>query len=376
MEKKGYIKLLIICIFLLIVMGINSILKIFNSYTYPLFLILVFGASIYLIGFEKERSLHKRYLLLLICIITVIYILIIYLLGIYIGFSLNGHSLSLLSILKNIFFITLTIVMTELIRYNLVTKSERSKSLITLITTVFIIAEAGILSHGFAFEFKTEVVEFIFSYLLIIIFQNIFLTYLALKVGYKTAIVHLLILELPTYFMPLIPELGSYMDAVSKLLLLAILLFLTHMVVKTTEKGTRLMWKVNKLVWLVILLIAAFMIFLNCGLFKYYTLTIGSGSMHPTISVGDVIIVEKKNIDELPSIKVDDVLVFKNSNRVVVHRVISIEIKNNEYLFYTKGDANKTADDFIIRSKDVIGITKVKIPIIGKPSVWLKEQLN
>ena len=376
MKKKGYIKLLFICIFLLTIMGINSVLKIFNNYTYPLFLILVFIISIFLIGFEKERSLHKQYLLILISILTIIYLLINYLLGLYIGFSLNGYNLSLVSILKNIFFATLTIIATELLRYNLVTKSENNKYLLILITIAFIVMESSVISHGFAFEFKTEIVDFIFSYVLIIIVKNIFLTYLSLKVGYKVAISHLLILNIPYYIIPLIPNLGSYMTTILQLLISSLLLFLTYRIIKSSEKNNTSKIVVNKLVWITFSLVAAFMIFLNCGLFKYYTLTIGSGSMRNTISIGDVIIVEKLTIDQLSIIKVNDILVFRNSNRIVVHRVISIEVKNGEYFFFTKGDANEDADDFVIRSKDVIGITKIKIPIIGRPSVWLKEKIS
>lgn len=80
-----------------------------------------------------------------------------------------------------------------------------------------------------------------------------------------------------------------------------------------------------------------------------------SGSMEPTLSVDDVIIIHETN-----DYKVNDVVVFEEGNIVVVHRVIGIE----EGMYITQGDANNVADDPIYE-KQIIGEVMFSIPGIG-----------
>ena len=68
-------------------------------------------------------------------------------------------------------------------------------------------------------------------------------------------------------------------------------------------------------------------------------LAVKSGSMRPTLEIGDVIMMEKVNPEE---IKVGDVIIFykPGSNRLIVHRVV----KKTDEGVYTKGDANPGID--------------------------------
>ena len=116
------------------------------------------------------------------------------------------------------------------------------------------------------------------------------------------------------------------------------------------------------------------LVVLTSGIFKYYFLTIGSGSMRDKIDVGDVVIVKKLKQNELNQIQVGNVLVFKMDNKVIVHRVIDIKKdKDGVLAFKTKGDANNEADNWYVSEKSVIGVTNYVIPFIGLPSVWLYE---
>ena len=58
---------------------------------------------------------------------------------------------------------------------------------------------------------------------------------------------------------------------------------------------------------------------------------------------------------------------------IVVHRLIRIVKADNEVFYYTKGDANKEEDDYLIKKEDIIGIVRFKIPYIGYPTVWFSE---
>ena len=113
------------------------------------------------------------------------------------------------------------------------------------------------------------------------------------------------------------------------------------------------------------------LIALTSGIFKYYFLTIGSGSMEKEIFVGDVVVVEKLSESEYDKIDVGTILVFKIQDKIVVHRVVEISDKKGAPLYYTKGDNNEERDEWVVSANNLIGRTRFKIPMIGLPSVWL-----
>lgn len=80
-----------------------------------------------------------------------------------------------------------------------------------------------------------------------------------------------------------------------------------------------------------------------------------SGSMEPTLSIDDLIIIKKTDDYQL-----NDVVVFEESNIVVVHRIID-EVEGK---LITKGDANNVADEPIER-KNIIGEVIFVIPGVG-----------
>ena len=98
--------------------------------------------------------------------------------------------------------------------------------------------------------------------------------------------------------------------------------------------------------------------------------------MTPTICKGDAIIVKKLDEEEIKELNVGDVLVFKNSGKTIVHRIVKVLQIKGKYCFKTKGDYNVAEDANITNQDDVVGTTYLKIPWIGIPTVWLNEQVN
>ena len=90
----------------------------------------------------------------------------------------------------------------------------------------------------------------------------------------------------------------------------------------------------------------------------YASLKVVSGSMEPTISVGDMIIINTK-VDEY---KKEDIITFKDAKgSYVTHRII--EIIDEGYV--TKGDNNDSIDQGYITDKDIIGKYVTRIRFIG-----------
>ena len=104
------------------------------------------------------------------------------------------------------------------------------------------------------------------------------------------------------------------------------------------------------------------------SLFGYSMLSVQSGSMEPTFSEGDVIIV--KHVDDLESLEVDDIITFHTviEMQAVVntHRIVEI-IDNGGGIvqFVTKGDANDIADLSVVGGGNIIGKYQFLIPKVG-----------
>ena len=100
--------------------------------------------------------------------------------------------------------------------------------------------------------------------------------------------------------------------------------------------------------------------------FGYGAAIVLSGSMEPTFSAGDLIVVQ-----ETKEFAVDDIVVFQDMNSLVVHRIVDIQ----DGLVVTKGDANNVADDAIDVSL-VKGKVLFWIPAIGSVIGFLKTPVG
>ena len=69
--------------------------------------------------------------------------------------------------------------------------------------------------------------------------------------------------------------------------------------------------------------------------FGYGASVVLSGSMEPTLSVGDLLILQEAEVYQP-----DDIVVYQSGKMAVVHRVVSI----NEETVITRGDANNSED--------------------------------
>ena len=95
--------------------------------------------------------------------------------------------------------------------------------------------------------------------------------------------------------------------------------------------------------------------------------TILTTSMTPTIKAGDIVITlkDKNNI-----YKTGDPITFVSEGNIskgviITHRIIDTKIVNGSYFYYTKGDANNTADGSPVSATNVIGKVILKIPKAG-----------
>jgi signal peptidase len=96
-----------------------------------------------------------------------------------------------------------------------------------------------------------------------------------------------------------------------------------------------------------------------------------SGSMSPSMKVGDLVVVAPQSPDDL---KVGDVIVFQSpiGNGLICHRIIAITQEDGSLVFHTKGDNNEDPDPFTLQSNSIVGKVQVCIPAMGYVVQWLR----
>jgi signal peptidase len=110
----------------------------------------------------------------------------------------------------------------------------------------------------------------------------------------------------------------------------------------------------------------------------YPALAVASGSMLPTLNIGDLIIVQKidpAQINADPNGLTGDILVYKRGNELIVHRAVKIELRNDVYYITTRGD-NSGIDDPAWPSTSLVGKVIARIPYVGNLPLFLHSERN
>lgn len=325
---------------------------------------------------------NKRYLSDAICTITIIgtlYYIVIYLLGLITGFYLNSNNLSFGSMFKNILGAALYIIALELFRYLVINNCKKDKAVMILLVIVLTLCDVSDNIYSSDFNNISSMINLIGFYVVPSAVKNVALTYVAIKISYKPAIFYRFIFELPVYFVPIIPNVGEYLQTIFNIVVPVVFFYYFYLSYRrSTVKFYNRKLKITLMIirYIIVLFMVCFVALIS-GFFKYHLVVIGSGSMTPTIEKGDGIIVKKLSKEEAEKLQVGQILVFKNSGLILVHRITKLtENEKGELCFRTKGDFNDSEDLFITNVDDVVGITNFKIPKIGLPTIWLKEQAN
>lgn len=105
--------------------------------------------------------------------------------------------------------------------------------------------------------------------------------------------------------------------------------------------------------------------------FGYKNFIIVSGSMNPTIKIGDAIITKEVTQDE---IKLNDIISFHQGKIITTHRVIEIIEIDGVKKYRTKGDHNKLPDKQLVSYEEIEGKVQFKSNILGNIIELLRKK--
>lgn len=100
---------------------------------------------------------------------------------------------------------------------------------------------------------------------------------------------------------------------------------------------------------------------------------ITSGSMGPTISPGDVVLLGEPPADEV--LETGAVITFNDPGRsggLITHRIDGVR---EDGLYRTRGDANESPDSTPVAHADVVGVGRLLVPVVGLPVQWLRSDM-
>ena len=297
--------------------------------------------------------------------------IISYILGIVLGFN-RGYAYSLQSLVYGVIPTILLTIVTEMLRYTLLKNTFGYKKAVIIFTILIILL--NIVTKVGVIDTSYKLFLFMVATVLPIIAIESLCSYLVVKVGPVSGIVLKLSLGLYPYIFPIVPNLGDYLRTVIDIILVYSTYTTINKGLLEYEKNDKYINKYNfRLVTYPLIILLIGLVILVSGIFKYQLIAIASNSMMPVFSRGDALLIEKCSVD---NIEVGDILVFKNNNSIVTHRVIKKEVVNNNIKLTTKGDNNKAKDDLISTSSNVIGKAHFIVKSIGFPTIWMNEIFN
>lgn len=373
--KKGHRRLLVFEILVFLIFFINSFISnILGEYNTVIFLFLLLVLFKFIFGFEKDRNRFAKDIMFEIMIFLVIFFVLFYILGIMIGFAKTNY-LNWYGLKTFILPLGLTIILKEILRYMMLKKSEGSKFLFVFTTFLFIFLDVTEAIYYNSFNAAYDSFIFFALSLLPSISTNIVCSILTVQCGYKPIILYLLIIKLYNYLLPLIPNPNEY---ILSIILFMVPIFMYYKVKSFLSRYKdreieRDYGKKNFVSLIIPAVLAVVVVYFTSGYFGHQAMAIASGSMSPSIEKGDIVIIKKLNEGEHKNLQKDQVIAFEHRGVVVVHRIINIKKVEEEYYFYTKGDANASEDAYSLSEKEIIGIVSLRIPYIGLPTVWLNE---
>lgn len=318
---------------------------------------------------RKTFSIHKRQVLLLLTLCALVYLTLYYISGLAFGFAVVRARLTVRIAFLHLIPSALIIIATEIIR--IVLLSQEGPAVKWLSFVLCFVAElllgAGITGVNSINTFM----DLVALTVLPAVTANILYHYVAGRYGALPNIAYRSIITLYTYFIWVGPVIPNVIEALIKILLpLAVYGFIDILYRKRQKKLSR---RKSRWTWagtaVGIALVVSVVMLISCQ-FRFGVLVIATPSMEGELNVGDAVIYERYDGQQIENGKI--IIYSTGSGSRIVHRVINIQNVNGELRYYTKGDANEEADRGYVTGSDIVGIVGFKLTGAGAPSLWLR----
>ena len=336
------------------------------------FMLIMGALSIFLLGFKKDTNtstkvniFYKAFALIML------YFIITYLSGLLVGFNRNAYSSKPIMIFKNIFAPIVFYICIEIYRYVNINSINKNNKLYIFITAALSILEILVIVRFSKIHNSLGVFKAITLNIIPIIITNFVMSVMCRYSGLRTTIFYRLIMNIYIYLVPIMPNISDFINSVLYICFPLILYKYTlNDVIDKKERIKTGLDISSVVVWTG----TAGILLLISGLLPLCIVGVASESMSPKIDKGDAVVYKKIKNDS--DIKVGDILVFKQGDKTIIHRLVEKKIEDNTIYYVTKGDANNTSDGKEITIGDIKGVVSFNIKFIAYPSIFLNDLIK
>ena len=391
MNRKLFSLLIAIYVFLNVIMPrLPDELTIYYFLTITCWLIVAF-LTLKTSKKEVENLLTWRLnktLILNALLIAALQIVILVFTGFFTAFGRTPYAFTPTALTINIAYFSSILIGSELSRAYLI-KSCPKKKIFTgmALTSVFYTIISFPPTRFLTLSASAETAKFLGSNLLPTFAQSLLATYLALLGGPVASIAYLGTLEAFEWLCPILPNPPWAIKALITTLIPVIGFFsvsdsvspftlMRYGIISRAEIRSRIgkAKKSTGLSWIVIAVIGVILVWGSTGLLGFQPSIIASGSMRPTLDVGDIAIVVQTRPE---NIRVGDIIQYwrQGDPAPTIHRVIEVSRAGGITTIVTKGDANNSPDEPITVTQTV-GKVILIIPKLGWLSIALKTAIS
>jgi signal peptidase len=335
-----------------------------------------------LFGLEGVRSWFNKPLVTMAALVGIFQIAILVFAGLFTGFGKSPYDFTFVGIAVNLASFVPLMIALELSRAFLIKNGTRRRAVVaTLLAGLFF----AFLSIPFVkFESLNTLpaaIEFLGSQFLPVLAESLLATYLAMIGGPITSLAYVGPLTIFEWMSPIIPNLPWEISALLNTLVPAVGFLaleqsvspfaLVRLGLKERKEMTlkfRRTQNRSSIGWIATIMVILILLWSASGPIGFRANVVVTGSMRPTLDVGDLIVVEKVSSG---AIQPGNMIQYLRGNEVITHRVISIYRDRGVTFFITKGDANNVPDD-PVSEQIVLGKTLFTIPKVGWVSIFFR----
>ena len=376
-------KVIIILIMLLVVYGLLSTFHPggLMAYAFPSVCWgLLALATVWACGLRRIRSWFDKRVTIVAALVAIFYIIIYMDIGLFTGFGRSPLSFTPGALMVNLILVSSTLLGMELSRAYIIKSFGGRRpflaiGLVTLLYSFISVSIIGLLS----FSDPLALTKFLGTGLLPIIAVNLLASYLALIGGPIASLAYRAPLMAIMWFSPILPNLSWGTEAllgvmVPTMSFLAINQFIPTATLRRSgipaeTKGFGRNRRSSLRGWMIASVLCVLVVWTSTGLLGIQPTTVISGSMKPTMDVGDMAIVLDAPAD---SVQTGDIIQFWRDGEMVIHRVVEVSDEETGRLFVTQGDANREPDAAPVYPGQVRGKVILNIPKVGWAAIAIK----
>ena len=346
-------------------------------------------ATLKVCGFQRIRSWSNKKISAIAALIAFFQIFALIDAGLITSFGKSPFSFTPKGLTINLIFVLSALFGMELSRAYLMKSFGKKRpiltlGLVTLLYTFITISIVGFLTLLTTSE-PLRIAEFLGTGFLPTLTENFLACYLALLAGPIASLAYRGPLQAFQWFSPILPDLPWGYEALLGVMtptigFIAVSQFTTPRLlrkigIKTqTRKPQRYTRSEKSSIkgWTIISVLCVLIVWMSTGLLGFYPTIVASGSMRPTMDVGDIAIVISA---DLSKIQVGDIIQYWQEGEMTLHRVVEIRQEGGQELFITKGDDNPLPDTDPVFPAQIRGKLTFTIPKLGWISIYTKTAI-